>query len=195
METQPAAVVGLGNPGEKYAATRHNAGYWLADRLAEHARESWRSQTRLHGDHCQISVPGGRLHLLKPTTFMNVSGRSVRALADYYRLEPAQILVVHDELDLPAGIARLKRGGGPGGHNGLKDIIRCLGPDFPRLRVGIGHPGGRDQVLGYVLSAPARDDRAAIGAAIESGATAVEHWLESGWDRIVHDLHSQGAPQ
>lgn len=194
MAQSIAAVVGLGNPGDKYARTRHNAGYWLVDELAARAGESWRSQARLHGEHAQVDVPGGRLHLLKPTTFMNVSGRAVRALADFYKLEPAQVLIVHDELDLPAGTARFKRGGGAGGHNGLKDTIRCLGPEFPRLRIGIGHPGRREEVLGYVLAAAGRDEQARLDHAIATSAPLVERWLADGWDRVVHDLHSAAPP-
>ena len=185
------AVVGLGNPGEKYSKTRHNAGFWLIDELVRRHAGDVRAQARLHGVYGQIGIAGHKLHLLAPTTFMNVSGRAVRALLDFYKLEPGEILVAHDELDLPAGTARLKRGGGPGGHNGLKDIIRCIGPEFARLRIGIGHPGARDQVLGYVLSSPGRDEAIELDHAITAACDAVENCIGRGWDAAVQQLHSR----
>lgn len=187
----PAAVIGLGNPGEKYSRTRHNAGFWLIERLCERHRGEMRAQTRLHGDYGQLAMGPHKLHLLKPTTFMNVSGRAVRALMDYYKLQPEELLIVHDEMDLPAGTVRLKRGGGPGGHNGLKDIIRCIGRDFARLRVGIGHPGDREQVLGYVLSPPAKAEAQRLDLAVDNGCIAIETWLARGWDIAVNELHSR----
>ncbi len=190
MAADIAAVVGLGNPGEKYARTRHNAGFWVVDRMA--GSGYWKLQTRLHGAHQQIDVPGGRLHLLKPDTFMNRSGLSVRGLMDFYKLAPQQLIVVHDDLDLPAGTVRLKRGGGAGGHNGLKDTIRCIGPDFARMRVGIGHPGDREQVLGYVLAGAGRDEQLRLDEAVEAGATALRNIISEGWDRTVQALHSKG---
>ena len=187
----PKAVIGLGNPGEKYSKTRHNAGFWLVERLSQRHAGQLRPESRFHGDYAQLLIEGRKLHLLQPTTFMNVSGRSVRALLDFYKLQPEELLVVHDELDLPAGTVRLKRGGGPGGHNGLKDTIRCIGPDFARLRIGIGHPGSREQVLGYVLSPPSRDDAQRLDAALDYGSQAVEDWLARGWDIAVNQLHSR----
>ena len=190
MATELKAIIGLGNPGEKYAKTRHNAGFWLIERLLERSGEAARAQSRLHGLHAQVTLCGQSLHVLMPSTFMNVSGRSVRALLDFYKLQPEQMLVVHDELDLPAGTVRLKRGGGPGGHNGLKDTIACIGREFPRLRVGIGHPGARDKVLSYVLSPPSKQESAQLEQAIEDSCRAIEDWLERGWDFAVNRLHS-----
>ncbi len=185
------AVVGLGNPGDKYSKTRHNAGFWLIQQLSERHHGGFRAQSRLHGLHGQIRVSGHDLHLLMPTTFMNASGRAVRALLDFYKLEPEEILVAHDELDLPSGTVRLKRGGGPGGHNGLKDVIRCIGPDFPRLRLGVGHPGARDQVLGHVLSPPGKAEAQALEQAVDDGCRAIEACLSGGWDGAVNQLHSK----
>lgn len=185
------AIVGLGNPGEKYSKTRHNAGFWLIERLCERSRAEMRSVSRLQGSYAQIEIAGERLHLLMPTTFMNLSGRSVRALLDFYKLSPEQILIVHDELDLPAGVLRLKRGGGAGGHNGLKDIIRCIGPNFARLRLGVGHPGDREQVLSHVLSAPGRAEMGRMEMAVDEGCCAIENCLARGWDVAVNQLHSK----
>ncbi|MGJ8668340.1 MAG: aminoacyl-tRNA hydrolase [Oceanococcus sp.] len=190
MEAELKAIVGLGNPGEKYAKTRHNAGFWLIERLAVQHGGALKAQSRLHGLYGQIQVRGQSLHLLMPTTFMNASGRSIRALLDFYKLQPDQILVVHDELDLPAGTVRLKRGGGAGGHNGLKDSIACLGNDFPRLRVGIGHPGDREKVLSYVLSPPSKLEATSLEHAVDDSCRAVEDWLDRGWDFAVNRLHS-----
>lgn len=190
MSVSLKAIVGLGNPGEKYSKTRHNAGFWFVERVAGQAGAAFRLQSRLHGLHAQASVRGQTLHLLMPGTFMNASGRAVRALLDFYKLEPAQILIVHDELDLPPGVLRLKQGGGPGGHNGLKDTIACIGKDFPRLRIGIGHPGARDRVLSYVLSNPGRDEAACLERGIDDGLRALDDWLERGWDHAVNRLHS-----
>lgn len=190
MTAELKAIVGLGNPGEKYAKTRHNAGFWLIERLAAQSGVVLKQQSRMHGLYGQASLSGQAVHLLMPLTFMNVSGRAVRALLDFYKLQPEQILLVHDELDLPAGTARLKRGGGAGGHNGLKDTIACIGPEFARLRVGIGHPGDRAQVLNYVLSAPGKIEAGLIDQAIDNSARAAEDWLDRGWDFAVNRLHS-----
>ncbi len=187
----PAAIIGLGNPGEKYSRTRHNAGFWLIERLIARHGGEMKAVSRLHGEHGQLAIGGERLHLLRPQTFMNVSGRSVRALLDFYKLQPQQLLVAYDDLDLPVGTARLKRGGGPGGHNGMKDIIRCIGPDFARLRIGIGHPGDRAQVLSYVLSSPGKAEAAQLEEAIDDGCLAIETWLARGWDVAVNQLHAR----
>ena len=151
-------IVGLGNPGREYETTRHNAGYWWLDELARLQNLSFKSESKFHGLAARGQLHGHEMLLLKPQTFMNVSGRAVGALAQFYKIAPAEMLVVHDELDLPPGVARLKMGGGHGGHNGLKDIIAHLGSkDFWRLRLGIGHPGERADVAGYVLNDPRRE--------------------------------------
>ena len=160
-------VVGLGNPGAKYEPTRHNAGFWWLDRIANQARVSFRRESRYQGAVVKISTAGGELWLLKPETFMNNSGQAVAALASYYKIAAKEILVAHDELDLPAGGVKLKFGGGLSGHNGLKSIAANLGTqDFWRLRIGIGHPrdtaASEREVVDYVLHAPCAEEQQAI---------------------------------
>lgn len=185
-------VVGLGNPGPEYAATRHNAGYWFVERLASRAGVGLRGESRFHGSVGRFPAGGEDCWLLLPQTFMNASGRSVGAFARFYRIAPEDLMVVHDELDLPPGTPRLKRGGGVAGHNGLKDIAAHLGSrDFWRLRLGIGHPGDRDQVIDYVLQrAPAVDEEAivaSIGASLEALAVLVRE----GAEKAMKALHTQ----
>jgi len=153
-------VVGLGNPGREHEATRHNAGFWWVDRLAARAGAHLRAESRFHGYAGKVVDGGRECWLLKPTTFMNVSGRAVQALTQFFKITPDDMLVVHDELDLPPGEVRLKKGGGSAGHNGLKDITAHLGPDYWRLRIGIGRPVDRDQMVNYVLNAPRRRNAA-----------------------------------
>jgi len=160
-------VVGLGNPGREHDGTRHNAGFRWLDRLAALGQVQLRQEARFHGQAAKLAEAGRECWLLKPSTFMNLSGRAVQALAQFYKIVPAEILVVHDELDLPPGEVRLKKGGGVAGHNGLKDVAAHLGPDFWRLRIGIGHPGDRGQVSNYVLNAPRKEELPLIQEAIE----------------------------
>jgi PTH1 family peptidyl-tRNA hydrolase len=161
-------LVGLGNPGREYEATRHNAGFWFVDRVAAAAAASLKVEPRFHGLVGRVrGADGGDCLLLEPSTYMNESGRAVGALARFHKLAADDILVVHDELDLPPGGVKLKRGGGAAGHNGLKDLIAHVGADFWRLRLGIGHPGDRAAVIHYVLQAPRREEREAIDAAID----------------------------
>ena len=185
------AIVGLGNPGADYVMTRHNVGWWLVDAVAQRERAAFSTAKKLHAEACQVSLGGQRVHLLKPQTFMNKSGLSVQALCQFYKLSPAEVLVVHDELDLPAGTAKLKRGGGHGGHNGLRSVISHLGADFARLRLGIGHPGHKDQVLGYVLKRAGRDDDAAIVDAIGRSTAAIDTLMAQGWDHAAQQLHTK----
>ena len=160
-------VAGLGNPGRKYESTRHNAGFWWAERLARQTRTTLRAETRFHGRLGRIEPPHGEAWVLLPETYMNHSGQSVAALVSYFKLPLESVLVVHDELDLPAGTVRLKKGGGTSGHNGLSDVAAHLGSkDFWRLRIGIGHPGLRDAVLDYVLQPPRAEERDLIDGAI-----------------------------
>ena len=162
--TQPRLIVGLGNPGNEYEDNRHNLGFWFVDRLACDLKVSLVAQGKFFG---RVARDGERW-LLQPTTFMNHSGQAVAALARFYKIEAQEILVVHDELDLPPGVIRLKQGGGNGGHNGLKDIQAHLAtPDFWRLRLGIGHPGERNEVINYVLKAPRREEQELIDRAID----------------------------
>jgi len=174
-------IVGLGNPGPEYAATRHNAGSWFLT----HLRVALQQEGKFAGRVGRLENAGQNCFVLQPSTFMNRSGQSVAALAGYYRIPATSILVVYDELDLPPGAVRLKRGGGAGGHNGIRDIIAHLGnPGFARLRLGIGHPGVRELVTPYVLSSPPSHERLAIEAAIDAPplSTSRASWTGT-WSR------------
>ena len=185
-------MVGLGNPGADYVATRHNAGFWLLDAIAADFGASLRSEKRFHGELGKASVGGTDRLLLKPQTFMNRSGQSVAALARYYKIDIEQILVLHDELDLPPGTNRLKQGGGHGGHNGLRDLVSHLGGNgFFRVRIGIGHPGDASQVVNYVLRKPSQADLAAIEAANRDTLAVMPLVFEGRIDKAMQALHPQ----
>lgn len=184
------AIIGLGNPGADYERTRHNAGFWFVERLAAAQRESFRAETKFQGELARVRLDGEDLLLFKPMTFMNRSGEPTQKLAQFYKLTPGDILVAHDELDLPAGTARLKLGGGHGGHNGLRSLHQHLGPDYRRLRIGIGHPGHKDLVHNYVLGRASKADEQLIHDALIGAAAAVPVWLHQTWDKAVHQLHS-----
>lgn len=187
-------VVGLGNPGRKYQATRHNAGFWWVERLSEMCGASLRAEARFHGLTARLPPPLAHIWLLLPETFMNNSGRAVGALAGFYRIAPEEILVVHDELDLPPGTVRLKKGGGAGGHNGVSDIAAQLGSkEFWRLRLGIGHPGVRDQVIDYVLNSPRPEERHAIDESIERSLELWPLLASSNMEAAMHKLHTKGS--
>ena len=185
-------IVGLGNPGDKYTDTRHNAGEWLIERLARRFNVSLNPESKFFGKTARTLVNGKEVRLLVPTTFMNLSGKSVGALASFYRIKPEEILVIHDELDLPPGIAKLKQGGGHGGHNGLKDIVAQLGNNnnFYRLRIGIGHPGHRDLVSGYVLNKPSPADRDALEKVLDEATDCVEMIFKDGMVKATNRLNS-----
>jgi PTH1 family peptidyl-tRNA hydrolase len=188
-------VVGLGNPGSEYEDTRHNAGFWFVDRLARARKALFRHESRFHGEVARIEGEEGDYWLLKPATFMNQSGRSVSALARFYKIQPDEILAVHDELDLLPGSIKLKRGGGAAGHNGLKDMAAALGsPDFWRLRVGIGHPGHRDQVVDFVLHRPGRAEQEAIDAALVRAEQVFPMLLRGDTKTALQQLHTQSKP-
>jgi PTH1 family peptidyl-tRNA hydrolase len=185
-------IVGLGNPGREYETTRHNAGFWWVDELAEQQKLTFRSEAKFHALMARGHLHTHEISLLKPQDFMNLSGRAVQALAQFYKILPEQILVVHDELDLQPGIARLKLGGGHGGHNGLKDIITQLGSrDFWRLRLGIGHPGDRKEVVNYVLKAPGQAERALIIEAMQHALHVAPQVIEGKTAAAMLKLHSQ----
>ncbi len=186
-------IVGLGNPGPRYADTRHNAGFWFVERLADDLGGSFRAESRFEGEVARVMIDGAQCNLLKPLTFMNKSGNAVQKLAGFLKISPEQILVIHDELDLPAGTARLKMGGGHGGHNGLRDLHRHLGPDYARLRIGIGHPGIREAVIGYVLERPSRADESAMREAIGAALESVPALVAGDWDKAVRSLHVRAA--
>ncbi len=192
MSNSIRLLVGLGNPDPRDARTRHNAGFRFADAVASRWGASFRPQSNFFGDVADCQVDDQRLRLLKPMTYMNNSGRSVAALANFYKLGNDEILIAHDEIDLPPGTVRLKQGGGHGGHNGLRDIIPQLGgPDFARLRFGVGHPGNKDAVVGYVLKAAPADEQRAIDDAV---ALAVDHFpdiIAGNFAAVMNSLHTK----
>ena len=185
-------IVGLGNPGDKYTDTRHNAGEWRIERLAHRFNISLNPESKFFGKTAHTLVNGKEVRLLVPTTFMNLSGKAVGALASFYRIKPEEILVIHDELDLPPGTAKLKQGGGHGGHNGLKDIVAQLGNNnnFYRLRIGIGHPGHRDLVAGYVLNKPSPADRDALEKVLDEATDCIEMIFKDGMVKATNRLNS-----
>jgi PTH1 family peptidyl-tRNA hydrolase len=184
-------VVGLGNPGREYETTRHNAGFWWVENLADAQRVPLKNESRFHGKVGRITERGQDCWLLLPQTYMNASGRSVAALAGFYKIAPEEILVVHDELDLPPGAARLKKGGGVAGHNGLKDIARHLGPDFWRLRLGIGHPGDRAEVVNYVLRPPRAEETQLLSDAVERSLEVWPLLFAGEMEKAMHRLHTE----
>lgn len=185
-------IVGLGNPGPDYLRTRHNAGFWFVDALAREAGGVFRSNGKLHGEACQIRIDDQPLWLLKPSTFMNKSGIAVASALRYFKIEPEQCLVVHDDLDLSPGMARLKSDGGHGGQNGLRDIIQHLGHGtFRRLRIGIGHPGHRDGVLKWVLGRPSAQDEDAIIDAVVRGMDVLPLAVAGNFNEAMKRLHTR----
>lgn len=192
MSNKIKMIVGLGNPSSEYEQTRHNAGFWFIDELAWQYKATLKEEKKFFGSVARISISGSDLWLLKPSTFMNRSGQAVAALAQFYKIKPEEILVVHDELDIPCGRIKFKLGGGNGGHNGLKDIQARLGtPDFYRLRLGIDHPGDRNLVVGYVLNKPSPEHRQQIDEAINKSLKAVPMLLAGEWEEAVRFLHSK----
>ena len=185
-------IVGLGNPGADYVDTRHNAGFWFLDLLVTHLSQAFRYEKRFNADEARFRSGDKDIILLKPRTFMNRSGQSVGAVMRFYKMRPEQILLVHDDLDLVPGDNRLKQGGGHGGHNGLRDTISHLGDnDFFRLRVGIGHPGDRDQVTDYVLHRPSLEDKELIQAANQRTLDVMPQVFEGRLDKAMQALHTQ----
>jgi len=188
-------IAGLGNPGSEYRGTRHNAGADFVAALAKHSGCSLQVESRFYGLTGRLTLSGHDLRLLIPNTFMNRSGKSVAAMAAFFKITPQEILVAHDELDIPPGCARFKLGGGHGGHNGLRDIIPALGndADFHRLRIGVGHPGHASRVTGYVLSAPSQADRERIDACIAEAIASLPLLLDGDSTKAMTRLHSFSA--
>lgn len=187
-------IIGLGNPGADYARTRHNVGFSFVDALAQAQGERFSVEAKLFGEVARIRVHGCDLRLLKPATFMNRSGQSVAAALRYFRIEPAQCLIAHDDLDLPAGVARLKFDGGHGGQNGLRDIVAHLGhAAFHRLRIGIGHPGHKDAVTAWVLGRPSKADEAAIEDALARALDVLPLALSGDLNEAMKRLHTSRA--
>ena len=185
-------IVGLGNPGSKYTETRHNAGFWFIEEVARAYSATFRTDKKFHGEVAKVSIEGKEIWLLKPDTFMNLSGRAVQSLLSFYRITAEQLLVAHDEIDLDPGTAKLKTGGGHGGHNGLRDIINQLGTkDFHRLRIGVGHPGNKDQVVDFVLHNASRDERMLIDSDIDDAVRVLPDLASGAFEQAMQKLHSK----
>jgi peptidyl-tRNA hydrolase, PTH1 family len=181
-------IVGLGNPGDKYTHTRHNAGFWWIDQIAP---SQMNLDAKFYGHATKLS---SGVWLLKPNTFMNLSGKAVAAICNFYKIASEHVLIVHDELDLPAGSAKLKKGGGHGGHNGLKDIEAALGTkDFWRLRLGIDHPGDRNEVVNYVLNAPSKSELALINQSIDDSLRILPELIAGQFEQAMLKLHTKQA--
>jgi PTH1 family peptidyl-tRNA hydrolase len=184
-------IVGLGNPGLEHARTRHNAGFRFIDALAENAGGRFGLESKLFGETTKVEFAGRSLWLLKPATFMNLSGKSITAALRYWKIEPDEMLVAHDELDLPPGVARLKFDGGHGGQNGLRDTMRLLGHGkFHRLRIGIGHPGHKDKVTPWVLGRPSVADDASIGRAVDDAIAVLPLAVHGDFNEAMKELHT-----
>lgn len=191
MTQEISLIVGLGNPGQPYQDTRHNAGYWFTDLLCHQKNISLTPEIKYQGRVGTFTHEGKMIRILQPTTYMNLSGESVQKLAHFYKISPESLLVVHDELDLPPGSMRLKFDGGHGGHNGLKDIIARLNTKaFHRLRIGIGHPGHKDDVHDYVLQKPSQADRAAIHTGLEEALFVLPDILAGHFEKAQTQLHT-----
>ncbi len=193
MPSRIQLIVGLGNPGPQYEQTRHNAGFWFVEAVARRHGGSFKSENKFHGEACKVLVEGRELWLLKPMTFMNRNGQAIVALARFYKIEPENILIAHDELDLPPGAVRLKQGGGHGGHNGLRDTITQLGGsrEFHRLRIGIGHPGHSSQVTGYVLGKAPADEQRLMEQAIDEALEILPLAVSGEMQKAMNQLHTK----
>ena len=191
MTTHLTMIAGLGNPEARYERTLHNAGFWFVEELARRFSGQFRYEKRFDADICKVSVAGTDLWLAKPQSYMNLSGGPVRGMLDYYRLSVEQLLVAHDEIDLPPGTVRLKQGGGHGGHNGLRDVFKHCGANCMRLRLGVGHPGHKDQVTSYVLKNASSDVEAAINRNIDEAAGVMPLLVEDGLEAAMKKLHTK----
>ena len=184
-------IAGLGNPGKDYQAHRHNAGFWFIESLANNMDSKFSSQSKFFGETAICLIGTNKVHLLKPKTFMNNSGQSVKALSSYYSIEPEEILVIHDDLDLTPGSVKIKMGGGHGGHNGLKDTINALNTnEFYRLRLGIGHPGSKNEVVDFVLHPPGKTDLVLIEQAIKEAMDIIEPLVIGDIEQAMKQLHT-----
>ncbi len=190
MTTYLTAIAGLGNPEERHARTLHNAGFWFVDELARRAAAKFRYEKRFYADVCRIELSGDEILLIKPQSYMNLSGGPLRSVLDYYRLAVSDLLVAHDEIDLEPGTVRLKQGGGHGGHNGLRDVIKHTGSDFMRLRIGVGHPGHKDLVTDYVLKRASADVERVMLQNIDEAADVMPILVEEGIGKAMTRLHT-----
>ncbi len=184
-------IVGLGNPGEKHAQTRHNAGFWFVDTLALKKNATFKQENKFKGEVAHFSCQGKKIWLLKPCTYMNDSGESIRSFCDFYKISTEQILVAHDEIDLPNGEVKIKWSGGHGGHNGLRSIFAHLNKNFWRLRLGVGHPGHKDQVVNYVLKKTNQKDREEIVAAIINAMNTLDELIAGDMEAAMRKLHTK----
>jgi len=191
MSSHLSIIAGLGNPEDRYERTLHNAGFWFVDEVARRERGQFRYEKRFDADICKLKIAGEDIWLVKPQSYMNLSGGPVRGMLDYYRLPGTGLLVVHDEIDLPPGTARLKKGGGHGGHNGIRDVIRHCGADFMRLRLGVGHPGDKDMVTGYVLKRGSSEVESVLQKVIGEAADILPILVESGLNAAMKELHTK----
>lgn len=191
MTTHLTMIAGLGNPEERYARTLHNAGFWFVDELARRAGVAFKYEKRFDADVCKVSMAGSDIWLVKPQSYMNLSGGPIRKVLDYYRMSTDEMLVAHDEIDLPSGTVKLKTGGGHGGHNGMRDVIQHCGRDFARLRLGVGHPGNKDKVTDYVLKKASADDEAAILKNVDEAVDVMDLFVESGLSAAMKKLHTK----
>ncbi len=185
-------IVGLGNPGEKHEQTRHNAGFWFVDTLAQREHATFKHEAKFKGEVAHFTCQGEKIWLLKPQTYMNDSGESLRPFCDFYKIPSEQILVAHDEIDLPNGEIKIKWSGGHGGHNGLRSIFSHINKNFWRLRIGVGHPGHKDQVVNYVLKRVNQQDRAEIDNAIIDAMNCIEECVEGNLESAMKKLHTKG---
>jgi len=190
--SQIKLIVGLGNPGPEYEHTRHNAGAIFLERLANAHHQSLKLEKKFHGLHAKINIQSQDIHLLYPSTFMNRSGQSVQAICQFYKIDPEEVLVAHDELDIPCGTMKLKKGGGHGGNNGLRDIIEKFGgnKEFKRLRIGIGHPGQASKVTGHVLSKPSPKEREQLDACMDEADRNLAYITQGDWQKAMLKIHS-----
>ena len=188
-------VVGLGNPGKDYARTRHNAGFWVVDELVRRHGGAFNDERKFHGRVAKVALGASEIRLLEPSTYMNRSGLAVRTLMDYLKLVPEQVLVVHDEIDLPVAALRLKWSGGHGGHNGLRDLNQHLGDQYRRLRVGVGRPPSKAEGIDHVLERPGKAEQALLDEAVQRAADSVERVIAVGMEAAMHALHTQDGKE
>ena len=188
-------IAGLGNPEDKYERTLHNAGFWFVDALARKHGGLFRYEKKFDAECCRINLHGEDVWLVKPQSYMNQSGSPIRGLLDYYRLRSNELLVAHDEIDLPPGTVRIKEGGGHGGHNGLRDIIRHCGAEFVRLRLGVGHPGEKHKVTNYVLKRGSGDVEAAVERNIDDALAVMPELVDGDINAAMKKLHTKDNPQ
>ena len=191
MATNLSIIAGLGNPEERYARTLHNAGFWFVDTLAKKYGGDFRYEKKFGAEYCRVSLRGDDIWLVKPQSYMNLSGGPIRGMLDYYRLRPEHLLVAHDEIDLPPGTIRFKKGGGHGGHNGIRDVIRHCGAEFMRLRIGVGHPGTSSEVTNYVLKRGAGDVEAAVERTIDDAIAVLPTLIDDGLNAAMKELHTR----